>query len=49
MPRVWALRDGQAVAIDLKTGATNGQVTEVLGGTLTADTQVITEATGAQP
>ena len=41
--------DGQAVSIEIRTGATNGQMTEVLGGKLTAGTQVITEATGAQP
>jgi HlyD family secretion protein len=48
-PMVWVLSDGQAVSIEIRTGATNGQMTEVLGGKLTAGTQVITEATGAQP
>lgn len=48
-PKVWVLRDGQAVPIEIKTAATNGQVTEVLGGTLTEGTQVITEATDARP
>jgi HlyD family secretion protein len=48
-PKVWVLRDGQPSAIEVKTGASNGQVTEVLGAALTADTQVITEATGGQP
>jgi HlyD family secretion protein len=48
-PRVWVLRDGQAVPIEVQTGATNGQMTEVAGGTLTAGTQVITEAMGPQP
>jgi HlyD family secretion protein len=43
------LRDGQAVPIEVQTGATNGQMTEVAGGTLTAGTQVITEAMGPQP
>ena len=48
-PRVWVLRDGQAAPIEIQTGATNGQVTEVLGETLPAGTQVITEAIGSQP
>ncbi len=48
-PKVWVLRDGKAVPVEIKTGATNGQVTEVLGGTLTAGTQVITEAMEARP
>jgi HlyD family secretion protein len=48
-PKVWTLRDGQAVSVEIKTGATNGQVTEVLGGTLTAGTQVITEAVETRP
>jgi HlyD family secretion protein len=38
-----------AVAIDVKTGATNGRVTEVTGGALKAGMQVITEALSAQP
>jgi HlyD family secretion protein len=42
--RVWVLRDGQPVAVDVRTGATNGRVTEITGGSLTAGTQVITEA-----
>jgi HlyD family secretion protein len=48
-PRVWVLRDGRAAPIEIQTGATNGQVTEVLAGTLAAGTQVITEAIGSQP
>lgn len=48
-PKVWVLRDGQAAPVDLETGATNGQMTEVLGGTLAAGAQVITEATDARP
>jgi HlyD family secretion protein len=48
-PRVWVLRDGRAVSVEIQTGATNGQMTEILGGTLAAGTQVITEATGTQP
>ena len=41
--RIWVLRDGQAVALQVKTGATNGRVTEILGGELQPGMQVITE------
>ena len=41
--RVWALRGTEAVPIDVKTGATNGKVTEITGGDLKAGTQLITE------
>lgn len=44
--RVWILRDGQPVPIDVKTGATNGRMTEIVGGSLAANMQVITEALG---
>jgi HlyD family secretion protein len=47
--RVWVLRDGQVAPIEIQSGATNGQMTEVLGGALSAGTQVITEAIGSQP
>ncbi|OJW94029.1 efflux RND transporter periplasmic adaptor subunit [Thiobacillus sp. 65-1402] len=47
--RVWVLQDGEPVALDVKTGATNGRVTEVTGGALKAGMQAITEALGAQP
>jgi HlyD family secretion protein len=43
LQHVWVLRDGQPVAIEVKTGATNGRVTEITGGALTAGMQVITE------
>jgi HlyD family secretion protein len=48
-PRVWVLRDGQASALDIQTGASNGQVTEVVGTALAAGTQVVTEAGSVQP
>ena len=41
--RVWVLRDGEAVPVPVKVGATNGRVTEVVGGELAAGTAVITE------
>lgn len=46
-PRVWVLRNGQAVAVDVQTGATNGRVTEITGGSLEAGMQVITESMSA--
>jgi HlyD family secretion protein len=46
---VWVLRDGQPDAIDVKTGATNGRVTEITGGDIKAGMQVITEALDTQP
>lgn len=48
-PRVWVLRDGKPVPIDVKTGATNGKVTEITGGELKAGTEVITETQSAAP
>ena len=41
--QVWVLQDGQPVAVAVRTGATNGRVTEITGGELEAGTQVITE------
>ena len=48
-PRVWVLRSGQPVAVAVKTGASNGKVTEVVGGELKAGMEVITEEKAAQP
>ena len=42
-PKVWILRDGQPVPVEVKTGATNGRMTEILDGTLTAGAEVVTE------
>lgn len=46
--RIWVLREGEAVAVQVKTGATNGRVTEILGGELKPGMDVITEMTVAQ-
>ena len=46
-PRVWVLREGQPVPVEVRTGASNGRVTEVLDGSLEAGTEVITEALGS--
>jgi HlyD family secretion protein len=42
--RVWVLQDGKPVAVEVRTGATDGKVTEITGGPLKAGTEVITEA-----
>ena len=47
--RVWVLRDGAPQAIEVKTGATNGKVTEIVGGELEAGMEVITEAVVGSP
>lgn len=48
-PRVWVLRDGRPVAVDVKTGVTNGRMTEIIGGALKAGMPVITETLGTAP
>ena len=48
-PRVWVLRDGEPAAIEIRTGATNGRVTEVVDGPLEAGMQVITESVSTAP
>jgi len=44
---VWILRDGQAVAVEVTVGQTNGQQTEITGGELRQGMQVITDAVSA--
>ncbi len=41
--QVWVLRDGAPVAIPVQTGISDGRMTEVTGGELTADMRVITD------
>jgi len=41
---VWVLKDGQPQKVPLKTGATDGQRTQVLDGAITAGTKVIVDA-----
>jgi len=43
--KLWILKDGQPVSLSVRTGATNGRVTEIVSGDLTAGMAVITEAT----
>jgi HlyD family secretion protein len=47
-PSVWVLREGKAVEIEVKTGASNGRSTEITGGALKAGMEVITEALGTR-
>ncbi len=41
--RVWVLRDGQAVAVTVVPGISDGRMTEIIGGDLQAGMQVITD------
>lgn len=48
--QVWVLREGVPVAVPVQAGASNGRVTEILGGEVKQGMAVITEATaGARP
>lgn len=47
--RLWVLREGQAVPVQVRTGASDGRHTEVLAGELTPGAQVITERAPAAP
>ena len=41
---VWALKDKVPVSLSIKTGASDGKLTEVTAGDLDSDTQLITAA-----
>jgi len=41
--QVWVLKDGQAVAVPVKTGISDGRMTEVIGGELQEGMAVITD------
>jgi HlyD family secretion protein len=45
---LWVLRDGEALPLPVRTGATNGRFTEIVGGELSAGMDVITEMTVAK-
>lgn len=45
--RVWVLRDGEAVAVEVETGPSNGRQTEITGGALEVGMQIITESLGS--
>ncbi len=40
-PKVWTLKDGEPLGIEVSTGITDGRVTEITGGSLTAGTPLI--------
>jgi HlyD family secretion protein len=42
-PQVWVLRDGQPVALPVRTGVSNGRHTEIIGGELQPGMAVIVE------
>ncbi|MBN1961793.1 MAG: efflux RND transporter periplasmic adaptor subunit [Deltaproteobacteria bacterium] len=42
-PRVWILQHSKPVPIDIKTGASDGHVTEITGGDIKEGTEVLTE------
>ena len=42
-PQVWVLKDGQALAVPVEIGASNGRQTEISGGELQAGMAVITD------
>lgn len=48
-PRLWVLTDGRMSPIEVKTGATDGHVTEITGGAIKAGMQVVTEMSETQP
>jgi HlyD family secretion protein len=47
MQRVWILRSGQATAVNVKVGATDGRQTQIFDGDLEAGMTVITELAGS--
>nr|MBP8289536.1 efflux RND transporter periplasmic adaptor subunit [Chromatiaceae bacterium] len=49
--QVWILKEGVPEAVAVKSGATDGTLTEILDGTLEPGTQVLVdlERTGAKP
>lgn len=48
-PRVWVLRDGQPASLEVRTGATNGRMTEIIGEDLKAGMEVVTETLEGAP
>ncbi|BDD86332.1 efflux RND transporter periplasmic adaptor subunit [Desulfofustis limnaeus] len=48
-PQVWVVQNGQPTALEIRSGATNGRLTEVLDGPLQEGMQVITETLAEAP
>jgi HlyD family secretion protein len=42
-PRVWVLREGKPVPVAVKTGATNGKVTQILSGEITPGAELVVD------
>lgn len=47
--QVWTVRDNRATPVEVKAGATNGRVTEIVDGALKAGMEVITETASSLP
>ena len=47
--RVWVLRDGEAIAVEIRIGVTDGRSSEVVDGGLEPGMQVITDLLAATP
>ena len=41
--RVWVMKGGKPQAVEVKTGATDGKMTEIVSGALKPGMQVVTE------
>ncbi len=48
-PRVWVLREGRPEPVEVRTGSTNGKITEIIGDSLPEGTMVITGMRMEQP
>jgi len=48
-PRVWVLKNGQPAPLEVRTGATNGRMTEIVGEDLKAGMEVVTETLEGAP
>ena len=46
--RVWVLRDGEPQAVEVRTGATDGVLTQVLEGALEPGTDVLVDVLGGR-
>lgn len=49
MKQVWVLENNAPVPVEVKTGITDGKLTEIIGGKLQAGMSVITESAGSTP
>ncbi|MDD5393829.1 MAG: efflux RND transporter periplasmic adaptor subunit [Thiothrix sp.] len=49
MQKIWVLENNVPVAVEVKTGISDGKMTEIISGNLKAGMQVITESVGSVP